>query len=76
MTNVITYPRDSIVDIKQVAAALQVSVGTVEKMDLPIVRIGARKRFVWSMVLDELERRASSEATPPLRMQGRKRGAA
>jgi hypothetical protein len=57
---VISYPRDAVVTIDQLAAALQVSVRVAEKMDLPTVYIGPRlKRFVWGQVLDTLTERAA-----------------
>lgn len=56
----ITYPRDAIVTVEQVAAALQVSVKTVQRMDLPMIPVGRRAyRFLWSQVLDVLERNAA-----------------
>lgn len=55
----ITYPRDAIVTVEQVAAALQVSVKTVDRMDLPTVYIGRRmRRYLWGKVLDVLAERA------------------
>lgn len=55
----ITYPRDAIVTAEQVAAALQVSVKTVQRMDLPTIPIGRRgARYLWSQVLDALAERA------------------
>ena len=55
----ITYPRDAIVTVEQVAAALQVSVKTVQRMDLPTIYIGRRTaRYLWGAVLDILAERA------------------
>jgi hypothetical protein len=59
MAEPITYPREAVVTIKQVAAALGVSVRNVERMDLPTVYLGARtKRYVWDQILDTLAARA------------------
>jgi hypothetical protein len=59
MAEPITYPREAVVTIKQVAAALGVSVRNVERMDLPTVYLGARtKRYVWDQILETLAARA------------------
>jgi hypothetical protein len=56
----ITYPRDAVLNVEQLAAGLGVSVRTVEKMDLPTVYIGPRlKRWIWGDVLDVLRQRAA-----------------
>lgn len=56
----ITYPREAVLDIDQLAAGLGVSVRTIERMDLPTVILGARtKRFIWGQVLDVLAERAA-----------------
>jgi hypothetical protein len=56
----ITYSRDAVVTIEQVAAALQVSIRTVERMDLKTLYIGTRtRRYIWGMVLDSLAERAT-----------------
>jgi hypothetical protein len=54
----ITYPRDSVVTVDQVAAALRVSKWTVRRMDLPTVYVGRAPRYVWGQVLDHLAGRA------------------
>lgn len=61
---VITYPRDAIVDLDHVAAALCVSISTVLRMDLPCFYAGNKPRFVWGQVLDELTARAHPDAKP------------
>jgi hypothetical protein len=58
-TEPITYPRDVLLTIEEVAAALRVGVRTVERMDLPTVYCGRRtRRYVWGQVLDTLTERA------------------
>jgi hypothetical protein len=55
----ITYPRDAVVTIEEVAAALRVSIRTVERMDLPTVYCGRRtRRYLWGKILDTLAERA------------------
>jgi hypothetical protein len=59
MAEPITYPRDVLLTIEEVAAALRVGVRTVERMDLPTVYCGRRtRRYVWGQVLDTLTERA------------------
>jgi hypothetical protein len=59
MSEPITYPREAVVTIKQVAAALGVSTRHVERMDLPTVYLGARtRRYVWNQILETLAARA------------------
>lgn len=54
------FSRDAILDVRQLAAGLQISVRVAEKMDLPTVYIGPRlKRFIWGQVLDVLAERAA-----------------
>jgi hypothetical protein len=55
---VITYPRDAIVEVSHVAAALGVSDEIVNGMDLPSFPAGKRPRFIWGQVLDVLAERA------------------
>ena len=55
----VTYPRDAVVTVEQVAAALQVSVKTVQRMDLPMIPVSRRTvRYLWGQVLDLLAERA------------------
>ena len=55
----VTYPRDAVLDIDQLAAGLGVSRRTVEKMDLPSFTVGKRRRWHWGTVLDVLAQRAA-----------------
>jgi hypothetical protein len=58
-TQPIVYPRDAVVTIHEVAAALRVSVRTVERMDLPTVYCGRKtRRYMWGQLLDVLAERA------------------
>jgi hypothetical protein len=60
VTPPVTYPREAVLDIEQLAAGLGVSVRTIERMDLPTVILGARtKRFIWGQILDVLAERAA-----------------
>lgn len=53
-------PRDAVLTAQQLAAALQVSVRTIERMDLPAVYFGRRtRRYIWGQVLDVLKERAA-----------------
>lgn len=74
LESTVTFPRDAVVTIEQVAFALGVSVSTVEKMDLPVITCGKAKlrRYRWGLVLDTLDERAR-DARPPLRVSGRRR---
>lgn len=57
---VVTYARDAILRIEQVAAGLDVSVRTVERMDLPTIYLGKRtRRYLWGQILDVLKERAA-----------------
>ena len=59
MSEPITYPRDAVVTIHQVAVAIGVSVRTVERMDLPTIYCGRKtRRYVWGQILDALTGRA------------------
>lgn len=54
------YPRDKVLTDDQLAKALQVSVRTIERMDLPTVYFGARtRRYIWGQILDALAERAA-----------------
>ena len=56
----ITYKRDAVLRIEQVAAGLGVSVRTVERLDLPTIYFGKRtKRYLWGQVLDIIAERAA-----------------
>ena len=55
---VLTYPRDAVIDEKQLAAALGISVEKVKKADLPTIYFGRDKRFIWGQVLDFLASKA------------------
>lgn len=60
MTEPITFPRDSVLTVRDVAQALGVSVRTIERMDLPTIYLGKRtRRFLWGQVLDALAGRAA-----------------
>lgn len=56
--SVITYPRDAVVTVDEVAAALRVSTWTVKRMDLPTVYVGRKSRYVWGQILDHMKERA------------------
>ncbi len=59
MTDPITYPRDCVVTIEQVAAALALPVSRVEKLDLPTYYVGKRgRRYLWGKVLDAIAERS------------------
>jgi hypothetical protein len=57
-TRPVVYPRDAILTIDEVAKALRVSANTVRRMDLPTIYVGRQPRYLWSMVLDTLAKRA------------------
>ncbi len=61
---IVTYPRDAVVELSHVAAALGVSEEIVAKMDLPVFYAGKRPRFLWGQLLDEFTKRASPNARP------------
>lgn len=51
--NIVAYSRDTVLNIEQVAAGLQVSARTVERLDIPCFFLGVRtKRYIWGEVLD------------------------
>ena len=55
---VLTYPRDAVVTVDEVAAALRVSKWTVKRMDLPTVYAGRQPRYVWGQIIDHMKERA------------------
>lgn len=58
---VIAHAPEAILDIEQVAEWLQVSVRTVERLDIPPVFLGTRtKRFLGRDVLNYMEQRKAS----------------
>ena len=60
MTTPITYPRDALLTIEEMAAVLRVSVRTVERMDLPTVYCGPKnRRYLYGQILDTLAERAA-----------------
>lgn len=61
---VVTYPRDAVLDVGHLVVALGVSEEIINSMDLPCTYAGARPKYVWGQVVDELERRASPDARP------------
>jgi hypothetical protein len=58
-THPVTYPREAVLDIDQLAAGLGVSRRTAERMDLPSFTVGKRRRWLWAQVLDILAQRAA-----------------
>jgi hypothetical protein len=61
---VVSYPREAIVDARQLGAALGVSQYTVERMDLPFFLAGKRVRYLYGQVLDVLAERAMPMTGP------------
>jgi hypothetical protein len=59
MTDVITYPRDSVLTDAEVAAALRISIEKLNKADVPTVHFGRDKRYIWGQVLDFLASKAA-----------------
>jgi hypothetical protein len=58
--DVVTYPREAVLNIHQVAAALQVDESSVDRYDLPCVYLSSKKRrWVWGVVLDHLARKSA-----------------
>lgn len=55
----VTYPREAVLDIDQLAAGLGVSRRIAEGMDLPSFLVGKRRRWCWGQVLDVLAQRAA-----------------
>jgi hypothetical protein len=67
LPEVITFPRDAIVEDVHVGAALHIGLDAVAALDLPCVgtdRRGGRKRYLWGQVLDVLAERALPTARP------------
>ncbi len=59
MQEPITYSRDALLTIDEVAAALRVSTRSVERTNLPTIYLGrAVKRYRWGAILDFLDERA------------------
>ena len=59
MTDVPVFPREAVLTIEQVAAALQCDVASVERMDIPRTYPRPRlRRYVWGQVLDSLMKKA------------------
>jgi hypothetical protein len=54
----VTYPRDAVLTVSQVARGLGISVRSVERADLPTIYIGRLRRYLWSRVLDTLSERS------------------
>lgn len=55
------YPPETVLNIDQVAEWLQVSVRTVERLDIPFIFLGIRqKRYLGKDVLKFLEQRKSA----------------
>lgn len=61
---VVSYPRDTVLDKHQLAAALGVNERIAMNARLPFTMIGQRERFVWGQVLDVLAERALPTAQP------------
>ena len=59
LADIITFPRDAVLEIEQVALALRVPVSRVAKMDLPTIYCGKKiRRYLWGQILDTLAERA------------------
>lgn len=57
----LSFPETAVLNIKQVAQWLQVSVRAVERMDIPSVFLGTRtKRYLGKDVLAYLEKRKAA----------------
>lgn len=58
---VVAYPETAVLDIHQVADWLQVSVRTVERLDIPCTFLGHRtKRYLGKDVIEYMNRRKAS----------------
>lgn len=55
----VTFPRDTVLTLSQLAAALQVEERTAQGMDLPYFYAGKRQRFIYGQCLDVLAQRAT-----------------
>lgn len=53
---------EALIDQNDCAKRLGVSLPTLRKMNLPSVRVGDHRRFLWRDVLAELQRRSTSDA--------------
>lgn len=56
----VAFPREAIVTLAQLAAALQVSERIAQGMDLPYFMAGKRQRWIMGQVLDVLAQRATA----------------
>lgn len=56
---VVSYPPETVLTIEQLAEALQCSVSTVERADIPCTYVGSLRRYVWRQVLAYLEAKAA-----------------
>lgn len=57
--SVVAYTRETVLTAEQVAAALQIGVRTLERLDVPCFFLGVRtRRYIWGAVLDFCERRS------------------
>ena len=54
----VVFDRNAILTAEQVALALQVSVSSVERADLPTFYVGRLPRFLWGKVLDVIAERS------------------
>jgi hypothetical protein len=61
---VVTYPRDTILDVDQLAAALGIGRRKALQLDLPCFWAGKRPRWYWGQVLDALRDRATEDTAP------------
>jgi len=58
---IVTYPPEAVLDVDHVAAALGVSVSTVDRSDLPCFYLGAHKRrYLWGAVLKHLDKKSAA----------------
>lgn len=57
-TGPIAFPPEAILTVEQLAAWLQVSVGTVEKLPIACFYVRSRKRYLGRHVLDYIEGQA------------------
>lgn len=57
----VVYSPDAVLTIEQLAQALQVSVRTIERMDLPTIYCakGKLRRYVYGQILETLKERAT-----------------
>jgi hypothetical protein len=58
---VVSYPRDTVLLIGEVADALRVSEKTIQRARFPVAYVTDQTpRYVWGQVIDELMRRAAA----------------